>query len=270
MNNGLHFISGLPRSGSTVLAALLRQNPHFHTGITSPVGSIFNAILRETSQRNEASILLDDAARARLLRGCFGAVYHDVTQTVFDTNRIWTGKLGALAELFPAAKVICCVRNPAWIVDSIERLLQRNPLELSGIFDFDPQMSVYARAEGLGGERGLLGAPWRALREAVYGPHADRLLLVRYETLVRHPAAALMAIYAHLGESLFEHDAERIEPFDTEAFDRRLGMPGLHTTGRKLVETERTTVLPPDLFAKLHTEAWWEEPTAIPAGVLVV
>jgi hypothetical protein len=36
------------------------------------------------------------------------------------------------------------------------------------------------------------------------------------------------------------------------------------------VETERTTVLPPDLFAKLHTEAWWEEPTAIPAGVLVV
>ncbi|MEG4240263.1 sulfotransferase [Microcoleus sp. Pol14C6] len=33
-----HFISGLPRSGSTLLAALLRQNPRFHAAMTSPVG----------------------------------------------------------------------------------------------------------------------------------------------------------------------------------------------------------------------------------------
>ncbi|MEG5055281.1 MULTISPECIES: sulfotransferase [unclassified Microcoleus] len=33
-----HFISGLPRSGSTLLAALLRQNPRFHSAMTSPVG----------------------------------------------------------------------------------------------------------------------------------------------------------------------------------------------------------------------------------------
>jgi hypothetical protein len=30
MLNGIHFISGLPRSGSTLLAALPRQNPRFH------------------------------------------------------------------------------------------------------------------------------------------------------------------------------------------------------------------------------------------------
>jgi sulfotransferase len=29
MRNRFHFISGLPRSGSTLLAALLRQNPRF-------------------------------------------------------------------------------------------------------------------------------------------------------------------------------------------------------------------------------------------------
>ena len=43
MQNGIHFISGLPRAGSTLLAALLRQNPRFHAGMTSPVGAIFNA-----------------------------------------------------------------------------------------------------------------------------------------------------------------------------------------------------------------------------------
>ncbi|WP_445305906.1 sulfotransferase [Microcoleus sp. T3_A4] len=33
-----YFISGLPRSGSTLLAALLRQNPRFYSAMTSPIG----------------------------------------------------------------------------------------------------------------------------------------------------------------------------------------------------------------------------------------
>jgi len=33
-----HFISGLPRSGSTLLAAVLLQNPRFRAGMSSPVG----------------------------------------------------------------------------------------------------------------------------------------------------------------------------------------------------------------------------------------
>ncbi|WP_442939260.1 sulfotransferase [Nostoc sp.] len=31
----IHFISGLPRSGSTLLGALLRQNPRFHASMSS-------------------------------------------------------------------------------------------------------------------------------------------------------------------------------------------------------------------------------------------
>ena len=48
MRNGIHFISGLPRAGSTLLAALLRQNPRFSAGMTSPVGrSAFAMLLFE-------------------------------------------------------------------------------------------------------------------------------------------------------------------------------------------------------------------------------
>jgi sulfotransferase len=48
MKNGIHFISGLPRSGSTLLAALLLQNPTLHAGITSGVGSLVGTILRKS------------------------------------------------------------------------------------------------------------------------------------------------------------------------------------------------------------------------------
>ena len=128
MQNGIHFISGLPRSGSTLLAALLRQNPRFHAGMTSPVGSLFSALLRQMSQENEAAVFIDDDQRARLLRACFEAYYADIhpEKLVFDTNRMWTTKLPALAELFPDFRVICCVRNPAWIIDSVECLTRRN------------------------------------------------------------------------------------------------------------------------------------------------
>src|SRR4051794_12564835 len=116
MQNGIHFISGLPRSGSTLLAALLRQNPRFSAGITSPALGLFNAMLRETSQRNETAVFIDNGLRERLLRGVFEACYADIhpRQVVFDTNRLWTTKLPVLTRLFPKAKVICCIRNPAW------------------------------------------------------------------------------------------------------------------------------------------------------------
>jgi hypothetical protein len=35
----IHFISGLPRSGSTLLAALLRQNPRFEAGMSGPLAA---------------------------------------------------------------------------------------------------------------------------------------------------------------------------------------------------------------------------------------
>ena len=52
----IHFISGLPRAGSTLLAALLKQNPRFHAHMSGPLGSIFDALLGAMSGRNEFSV----------------------------------------------------------------------------------------------------------------------------------------------------------------------------------------------------------------------
>ena len=47
----IHFISGLPRSGSTLLAALLRQNPRFQAGMSGPLAGLFGALLRSEERR---------------------------------------------------------------------------------------------------------------------------------------------------------------------------------------------------------------------------
>lgn len=53
-----HFRSGLPRSGSTWLAALLRQNPHFNAAMTSPVGGASRSNIEAISEQNDCFVFI--------------------------------------------------------------------------------------------------------------------------------------------------------------------------------------------------------------------
>jgi sulfotransferase len=271
MKHGIHFISGLPRSGTTLLAALLRQNPRLHASMSSPVGSLILALLRQMSQDNETAVFIDDMQRTAILRAVFDAYYQrpQARKVVFDTNRLWCSKLPTLATLFPQAKVICCVRHVPWILDSIERLIRHNSLQPSKIFNFEPGGTVYSRVEGLGSGSGMVGFAWNALREAFYGEQADRLLLLSYETLTKEPRRAMSAIYEFINEPPFEHDFENVV-YDAPEFDSRLGTPGLHRVGKSVCATERSTILPPDLFRRMESDSFWLDPNLNRHGVKVV
>jgi sulfotransferase len=271
MNNGIHFISGLPRSGSTLLSALLLQNPALHAGITSPLGSLVTGMLREVSQGNETAVMIDDAQRQHLLRGLFDGYYFRLhpTRTVFDTNRGWTTRLHLITTLFPDAKIICCVRHIPWIIDSVERLLRRNRWELSKMFDFDPGGNIYSRAEALMSPRGMVGFALAALKQAMHSAESDRLLLLPYEVLAREPAHALAKVYEFTGLPPFQHDFENIS-FDAAEFDARLGSPGLHVVRPKARVEERQMLLPPDLRRRYEGESIWRDPAFNTRGVRIV
>jgi sulfotransferase len=271
MDHGIHFISGLPRSGSTLLAALLRQNPAFHAHITSPLGSLFTGLTRQMSQENETAVFVDDHRRRAVLRGVFDNYYaaEHRQKTVFDTNRLWAAKIPALAQLFPEARIICCVRHVPWIIDSMERLAQQNPLEPSRIFAFDPAGTVYTRYEMLAGVNGLVGYAWNALRQAFYGEQRGRLMLLTYETLASDPARALAAVYKFIGAPGYTHDFANIK-LDTADFDARLGAPGLHSLRPAVSFERRETILPPELFERIAKDTFWIEQAAASRGIPII
>lgn len=165
-----HFISGLPRSGSTLLSAILRQNPRFHAGMTSPVSGLFNSLVSSVSAGSEMSTLVSTGQRKRLLKGLFDSYYADLPESrsvVFDTNRAWTGSLSALVELFPECKMLCCVRNVAWVIDSVERQFQANAFENTRLFATPADRStVFSRTEALTQRTGLVGFAWASLQGA--------------------------------------------------------------------------------------------------------
>ena len=257
----LHFISGLPRSGSTLLSAILSQNPRFHAGMSGPVAGLVASLLEQMSGRNEFSVFIDDTQRERLLRGVFDNYYADhPAEVIFDTNRDWCARLPLLATLHPQAKVIACVRQLPWVIDSIERLVRRNVLQPSSMFNYMAGGTVYSRADAIAKGDGMVGHAYNALKEACFSPDAaGRLLLLQYETLVSDPARAIAAVYDFIGEPAFAHDFNHIA-FDADAFDRRAGTPGLHTIRACVGAEERATVLPPDLFRRFEQDAFWRDP----------
>ncbi|WP_367082370.1 sulfotransferase [Pseudomonas sp. HOU2] len=265
-----HFISGLPRSGSTLLSAILLQNPRFHAGMTSPVGALFSGVLEQCSAGSEFGAVIDTDMRRRLLRGLFDAYYADKADkpVVFDTNRQWSSRLPAISDLFPKAKVIACVRNVAWVMDSLERLYRANPYENTKLFgDAVERNTVYSRCETLAQRNRLVGFAWAALKEAYYGEHADSLLIVDYDLLTQAPERVLRLVYDFIGESWFEHDFEHLA-YDAPEFDQALGVAGLHKVKPKVALQSRRTILPPDLFKQYADLSFWLDGSASAANVI--
>lgn len=257
----INFISGLPRSGSTLLAGILRQNPEIHAGMTSPLYGVVAGAMRNMSGENEASIFFNEQSRRDILRGIFVSYYGSWNRAnIFDTSRAWTTKCAMLFDLFPDARIICCVRNPAWIIDSFERAVQSNKFMPSKMFGNNASMNVYTRTNQLTEPAGIIGAAYNNLREAFFGPHSDKLMLIDYETLCRSPLFVVQSIYGFCGIECNANDTHRFNNVEYSApeFDDRLGLPGLHTvTGAVKPFELRLPVIPPDIFEAHRDNSFW-------------
>jgi sulfotransferase len=265
-----HFISGLPRSGSTLLAAILKQNPRFHAGMISPLGALFSSMLANFSAGSEFGPVVSATQRRNLLRGLFTNYYQDqpAKEVILDTNRLWCAKLPALLDLFPDAKVIACVRNVAWVMDSIERKFRENPFENTRLFNDDIERNtVYSRVDTLAQRNRLVGFAWSALKEAFYGEQAGSLLLVDYDLLSSAPGQVLPLIYQFLGEAPFNHDFDHVI-YDAQDFDAALGVTGLHSVRKKVSHIARPTLLPPDLFRNYNDMSFWQNQEGSRASIV--
>lgn len=270
MSNQYHFISGLPRSGSTLLSTILNQNPRFRASVTSPVGRLCGTT-HDIITSPEFGVLFDEEKRASMLRGVFDNYYADHQQkVVFDTNRTWTGRISLLMRLFPESRMICCVRDIGWIIDSLERLMAKHPLDSAAMFRHQPGATLYARVETvMHAATGFIGLPWTQLREAWYGPHADRLIVITYDQLVKNPKQTIKKLYVALGEPEFAHDFDNVANEYPE-YDLSIGVPEMHKIRQKVTFEDRQTILPPDIFTKYQSTQFWAQPDDRSKKVLIL
>jgi sulfotransferase len=220
-------------------------------------------------QNNEFSEFIDEKQRERMLRGLFDLYYQDHPQEVIiDTNRLWCARLPLLLKLFPQAKVLCTVRNVAWIMDSVERLVRKNAIKPSRLFNNPAESdTVYHRVETLASRDRFVGFSYYALKEAFYSPEARNILVIDYDLLAQAPAKVMPLVYKFLGEPPCAHDFNNLD-YQEPGFDARLGMHGLHEIKRKVALQPRSTVLPPDLFKQYSQLDFWKNNEGSVANII--
>ena len=252
----LNFIAGLPRSGTTLLACLLRQNPTVAASLESPMGQIVTDAVTSMGSANEAHFFINDGVKRRMLQAMFGAFYAQ-WPIVFDNNRRWLANVAVLHDVFPKAKIIVMVRDPVEIVNSFEELFRAHPLSTSVITGSVANKTVYGRTDDIMGTGGVLGFAWNALKDAFHGPHTDKLWICEYKDLAESPLKVLKEIERVCEIPHWDYDVNNVQQIPgTDVFDEQLGTPGLHAVGKVVRHTAQKLILPPDLVKALPKPFW--------------
>ncbi|WP_102325734.1 sulfotransferase [Komagataeibacter saccharivorans] len=261
-----HCMSGLPRSGSTLLAAILRQNPSVqHAGITSPVLPMIVKI-SSIMVEGELATEFNETQRKNLIHGIINNYYLNknsapIKNIIFDNHRMWCTRLNLLDYIHPYSRVICCVRDPVWIINSFERIIQSDPLLGSRLIPIEHRGTLHERVEALLSSGGAFGYCWKAIREAFYSKFARKLIIVDYDTLTKRPKETLMRLESILGIKHHTYNLNNITFNDANKFDENLNTIGLHSVGKHIHSPSRRIILPPDIVSRLAGCMFWRDPS---------
>lgn len=255
------FISGLPRSGSTLLSAILKQNPDFYADIASPVDNLVSQSINVmTGCENNFNIKED--RREKVIKNIFEGYYSDIDKPViFDSSRKWTASTSLLKTLFPYTKIICCVRDIKWILDSFERIAAKNCFYTNTLVDNEASPCVDTRCRALmdPNKSGTVIKPWHWLQEGL-ALNPDMIYAMEYDRLCKKPDIVMKEIYDFIGKPFFKHDFNNVE-YENELFDRPINMPGLHSVKRKIEWVERKFILPEYVLQQYENKEFWREST---------
>ncbi len=211
-----HTISGLPRSGSTLLCNVLNQNPAFFASTTSILPSLLATTQNFMSNSIEFKAELDKNTEAverkakALFTAMINAWYVDKKkQVVFDKSRAWTNNFLLMAQVMPESRCICMTRDLREVFASIEKN-HRN----TALFDASPDpvsKTVWAMADEMFSPKGIIGGPVTFIEDCLRRRLHDNVLFVKFEDFVSNPDFEMRKIYAYLKFDYYEHDFENVK-----------------------------------------------------------
>ena len=257
MNKTLHFLSGVPRSGSTVLAAILNQNPMTYVSTTSGLGAALDGLATAWHQNN---LLVDnDPERKKLahtMRGVIDAFYETTDKpVVIDKARNWPTPviMQAMAQVLGhKMKIIATVRSIPDCMASFVRVAKPDNLD---DFLINGSLANHLKGSYLTLQQGYL-----------YDP--ESFLFVEYEDLLADPKTQLDRIHTFLELPAFDYDLSNIDGSSVKEDDENLhGYAGLHDI--KPVLQRQHNESPKDVLKHHYPqfcqpEFWLERPRTVP------
>lgn len=264
-----YFMSGLPRSGSTLLSSILNQNPRIYSGPSSPVVSTM-LTLENCFSNDELFLAFPKISQAsKIISSVMENYYSDVDKPVIiDKNRSWVNRLHYIPGYFGIEpKVLCPVRDIEEILTSFITMQRRNPYGGEGKINFIDEMLIKTntplnddnRCTFLASPDGILGQSYSSIQQALMEGRQKNLHFIEYNDLLDNPDETMRKIYEFLGEEYFAHDFNKIENIHKEKDAEVYGLADMHevrsTINRESVDPKE--VLSEEILKRCENTAFW-------------
>jgi len=225
-----YFLAGLPRSGSTVLASILNQNPGIYVTPTSPMLDLL--IANQNAWYDAPSVKANPFPEqlTNITRAMIAASWqHRPENIIIDKNRGWMKNIEASEILFnKKVKMVVTTRDLPSIMASWLRLIKDN----TDCYFIRMLKGKHLKIT----DDSILSEMWfNMVKDCMEGLKnvkliaSDRILLIDYDNFVNNPYDILNNITTFLELPIYNYDINNIIN-DTHDDDLTAwGLDGMHT-----------------------------------------
>jgi len=258
------YVTGLPRSGSTLICQLLGMHEDVYSiGHSSPLASILEHFRTNISGNPFLLGQLDvdfDLTYNRLknaLKGLINGWFEETDKNiVVDKNRAWLGMVQTVSSLDNGYKMIVCIRDLIQLYGSIDTQ-HKNTILLS-FADNTSNNSSWYRADTLFTPTGVIGGPIRAIENLQdIGPGFNTLnniYFMQYEKLILDTENELNKICTFLSiKNKINSTNMIVKPHETDSYYRFKFRHNTHNKINKLNQHE----VPPRISFEIFQKFRW-------------
>lgn len=243
----IFYLAGMPRSGSTLLLNILKQNDDLHIeGTSALVEFMWSAF--DAGSINMLDLLVANDRFPHTTRDIVASIpetFYKYTDKkyIIDKNRKWcsAANVAMIKECFdPDPKVIVLTRKTSEVVASYVNLLRKNNKPQSAVDNF---LDLHQNKLILDAVNSVVDA--RTYFE-------DDFLFVDYSELIEAPEEQVAKIYSYLGIPSFSHNFSEITDYCLEN-DATYGLDGLHSIRPQIARQEHDVVLNDNVLQVCYT-----------------
>ena len=269
MHYSYYFMSGLPRSGSTLLRSILNQNESIYSGPISPSVEL----LYYTDKYFQSSEMLLASPNPQ---GCYDVLsnmmdhfYHNIMEKegkskIIEFNRAIPNNIERFRTYIKDdVRIVCPVRSIPEILASFISLIHKNSDKVSFVdqylIDKGIEVNDDTRCDYLMSDYGIVGQALFAMSRPYLRNEQSLLKIVEYDDLVENTDKVMEEIYDFWGLEKYSHSYENLENTYPENDIFQYNLDGMHTIGRTIKKTckKPEEVLSKEIIEKYSGMEFW-------------
>ena len=260
-----YFDCGLPRSGSTLLTALLNQNPEIYAGTLSPVFELMY-YTDEILHKEQAKAFPKPKIFQEIVTNTLINYYSDVNNpVVIDKCRAWPAHINILKKYVTNnPRLICTVRHPLDILASFITLIHKDKTQSfidKAMTEQKMTITDDNRCHYMMNPGGIVWESMNALATAFRQKETQHIHFIQYDDHVSNPKEVMIHLHSFLELDPFVYDFDNIIAKNREKDTEVYGLPTMHEVRKSINKISKPyqEVLSTDVINKYINYDFWNQ-----------